>query len=64
MHELAHVVAHEETLDYQLVGNDAQERASELEAHANRQAAEWLVPQDQLQGFIRALSHTFLVPLS
>jgi HTH-type transcriptional regulator/antitoxin HigA len=59
MHELAHVVAHEESLDTQLVGNDAQERVSEMEADANRQAAEWLVPQDQLQGFIRSVKPYF-----
>lgn len=51
MHELAHVLEREGSLDMQLVGNDAQRSASESEERADNRASEWLVPQDQLQSF-------------
>lgn len=51
MHELAHILAREGSLDTQLVGNDAQGTVSEIEERADRRAADWLVPQVQLQAF-------------
>jgi HTH-type transcriptional regulator/antitoxin HigA len=38
MHELSHVLEHEESLDLQLVGNDAQRSVSESEERADRRA--------------------------
>jgi HTH-type transcriptional regulator/antitoxin HigA len=51
MHELAHILEREGSLDTQLVGNDAQGNVSEIEERADKRATDWLVPQDQLQGF-------------
>jgi HTH-type transcriptional regulator / antitoxin HigA len=59
MHELAHVIEHEESLDVQLVGNDAQEQGSGMEEHANQQAAGWLIPQERLQTFVRRVRPYF-----
>jgi len=54
LHELAHIIEQQASLDQQLVGNDAQRNESEDEKSADRQATQWLIPQDQLQSFIRA----------
>jgi HTH-type transcriptional regulator/antitoxin HigA len=59
LHELAHVIEHERSLDTQLVGNDAQDGGSEMEERANSQATEWLVPAEQLQSFVRSVKPYF-----
>jgi HTH-type transcriptional regulator/antitoxin HigA len=59
MHELAHILQREGSLDTQLVGNDAQRNLSEIEERADRRAAEWLIPQDQLQEFADSIRPYF-----
>lgn len=59
MHELSHILEHEESLDLQLVGNDAQRSVSESEERADRRAAQWLVPQDRLEIFIKHIRPYF-----
>ena len=59
MHELAHILEGEGSLDTQLVGNDAQRSVSEIEERADKRASEWLVPQDQLQVFANRISPYF-----
>jgi HTH-type transcriptional regulator/antitoxin HigA len=59
LHELAHIVAGERSLDQQLVGNDAQRSLLEHEERANKQATEWLIPHDQIQSFVRSVKPYF-----
>ena len=59
MHELAHVIEGEESLDLQLVGNDAERSDLEYEERADQAAAEWLVPQQALKLFIRSVKPYF-----
>lgn len=59
MHELAHILEREDSLDTQLVGNDAERNVSESEERADKRATEWLIPQDQLQRFVKRLKPYF-----
>jgi len=59
MHELAHVLEREGSLDTQLVGNDALRNVSESEERADTRAAEWLIPQDKLQEFADSIRPYF-----
>jgi HTH-type transcriptional regulator/antitoxin HigA len=59
MHELAHILEREGSLDTQLVGNDAQRSVSEIEERADKRATEWLVPPDQLQAFTNSIKPYF-----
>lgn len=59
MHELAHILEREGSLDTQLVGNDAQANVSEIEERADKRATDWLVPQDQLQAFANRIRPYF-----
>lgn len=59
MHELEHVVEREESLDLQLVGNDAQRSDLESEERADRAATEWLVPEHALKRFINSVKPYF-----
>jgi HTH-type transcriptional regulator/antitoxin HigA len=59
LHELAHVVAQESSLDQQLVGNDAQKSTLAIEERADHQAAEWLLPHQQVQSFVRRVKPYF-----
>lgn len=51
MHELAHILEHEGSLDTRLVGNDADRHVSQSEERADKRATEWLVPPRDLQVF-------------
>ena len=51
MHELAHILEHEGSLDTRLVGNDADQHVSQVEERADKRATEWLVPPHDLQAF-------------
>jgi HTH-type transcriptional regulator / antitoxin HigA len=59
LHEIAHVIERETSLDQQLVGNDARRSISEDEARADARAADWLIPQRELQRFINSLKPYF-----
>jgi HTH-type transcriptional regulator/antitoxin HigA len=52
LHELAHIIEHEDSLDLQLVGNDAQHSIDAEEERADTQASEWLIPQSEIQQFV------------
>jgi len=52
MHELAHVKYRDESLDVALMETD-DATLPEIERRANKDAAEYLVPQDKLESFIR-----------
>jgi HTH-type transcriptional regulator/antitoxin HigA len=55
-HELAHILSEDNQnwLDIDLIGSKAAQKTSQelVEAHANRMAADMLIPQDKLNGFI------------
>jgi HTH-type transcriptional regulator/antitoxin HigA len=59
MHELAHILEHEGSLDTQLVGNDAEQHVSQAEERADKRATEWLVPPHDLQAFADSIRPYF-----